>query len=196
MLEQNMYLKEWEAIVNSDDLQKSLINHFSYLMQQDGDERLLEMIMARAVTAQCSKDWLKIFFKDTRDPLIATPPMKNIPEHYPESYKSLLRHHYTVNFFIKLGEDEGNNIDGYIEEFAEMDELGKEFFRADELISPLNEYGGPHSFIYHPFRKKEDGTPYLYFFYLHPTEIHLQHRDAGSAFLETVAYALQLPVKG
>jgi hypothetical protein len=205
MPEQNVYLKEWEAISNAKNLKKALVDHFSYMAQTEADFKLLRMIMERVEKVviedrgkegfegeHCSM--LKIFFKDEEESLDAVPPMINIPDHFPEDYKICLRKHQTVSFNgSTVGEDESSNIDGYLEELGVLGEIGKEFANTEYLICPFNA-DGTHYLIYHPSKKRKDGSPQLYYVFPHdlPEIKSLKNTEerVGTSFLHTLGYQL------
>ncbi len=68
----NDYLEEWQKIVDAKDLDKALIDHFSYLADTPGYNKVLEGVMKEAVSAKINEDCLFIEFPS--DTLIATPP--------------------------------------------------------------------------------------------------------------------------
>jgi hypothetical protein len=184
--------------MRSADLKTSLINHFSYLAASASDTALLEMIMARAERSIVEKDKFIVYFEGEDEPLEATPPMADVPAHFPESYKICLRNHQTVTFNgTTLGENEASNIDGYKEELEELGELGKEFAEADKLICPLNA-DGAYFFIYHPSAKRKDGSPQLYLVYPHDspdiTPLENPEEDVRTSFLCSIANQLGLPI--
>jgi hypothetical protein len=177
------------------DLKKTLIEHFSYLAQNASDVKLLERIIEKAKRAIVKDDTLLVYFNEEDEPLEATSPMTHIPDHFPESYKVCLRKHQTVSLNgSTLGQNDASNIDGYKEELEELGEMGKEFARSKELVCPFNT-DGAYYFIYHPFKKRKDGSPQLYFVIPHDSpEISpmKDEEDVRTSFLLVIAHQLGL----
>jgi hypothetical protein len=198
MSEQDAYIQEWEAIINSDDLRKSLSTHFSYLAEREPDLRLLSQIIAKAERATIQDDSLQVYLKDADKALKARAPMNNIPEHFPESYKVCLRMHQTITFNgSTFGENNASNIDGYKEELEQLGEIAIEFVRSKNLVCPFNT-DGTYYFIYHPSKKRKDGTPKLYFVIPHDSPeispMKNEEEDVRTSFLHTLAHQLGLDV--
>ena len=155
---QKDYLKEWEMIVNAHDLRTALTDHFSYLAEDSTDRQLLDSIISKAKKATFDKDKLIIYFDVAGARLIATPPLTDIPEQYPATYKTLLSKHRSIEFLALL-----NDVDAYLSKV----ELGN-----------------------HPFRKKGNGLPYLFF--IHTDDPPVIYPQRESEFLEKVALTFEL----
>ncbi|EKO35287.1 WGR domain protein [Leptospira santarosai str. CBC379] len=186
----NAYLEEWETLIKAQDLPKALVQHFSYLIDYPGYDRLLEAVMQKASNVRIEENTLQILFSD--DYLLSASPPSSSPEEFsewPESFRKLTEVHEFIEFGssapyiardLVLG-DHGSFLDEYIND---------ETFENAE--SPLI-YNQSDWWIYHPEEKNEHGQSMLY---------RVSHENGnvkesfphniGSLFLKRIADCLEI----
>ncbi|WP_032915098.1 WGR domain-containing protein [Leptospira santarosai] len=203
----NEYLIEWEAIVDAKDIHKALIKHFSYLADNARFQTLLEVVFEKARSVSCNAEALKVTFPKFE--MIATPPMRQIPENYPRSYQNLLKKHETIElseFQYVLGEHghfdrEVQKI--WFEDFRDLEEesdsLILEFAQTENLQCPVCDGVSGNFWIYHPNKKNSAGEPIIYYLESDGAEMigDPQPCNAGSVFLKMLAnsFDMQMAVK-
>ncbi|EMY14960.1 WGR domain protein [Leptospira weilii str. Ecochallenge] len=90
------YLKEWENIVNAKDLHKALNEHFAYLADSPGYEKVLEAVMKEAICASIDGSYLIIDFPS--DILCASHPPADLQqyENWPIRFRNLVSKHESL----------------------------------------------------------------------------------------------------
>ncbi|WP_036076027.1 WGR domain-containing protein [Leptospira weilii] len=194
------YLKEWQAIVDSEDLHKALINHFSYLADTPGYDKILQMVMNQAVKAtigipEYQDEKTLIIEFPGKNKLFTYAPAKEKGKKYSRSFQkilnksSLLRTEGTGEFYLGIH----NMFES--EWFENLDSELLEYVKPEQIITPL--YYNSDVWLFHPKEKNQFGEPVIYFFAhdgggecTDPEEV-----NAGALFLKLIAEAWGIKIE-
>jgi predicted DNA-binding WGR domain protein len=173
------------------DLHVALIEHFSYLVDTPGFERVLSAVMSVASEMTMKKDVLHIKL-NSETVLVAEPPLNAAKyEGYPESFRRLMAQHsslsidYPIN--CSLYASDSFMDDGWGEGCEELEKY-------DDVKTAINI--GSDLYIYHPEEKNTFGESVLYF--LDHEEGSLgasEDMNAGSLFLTKLCEILEIKVE-
>ncbi|MCH1910832.1 hypothetical protein L9Z17_02120 [Leptospira noguchii] len=169
------YIKEWQEIINSQNVQKALVEHFSYL--SENAKEFLEEWMLTVKEVTIWNECLSIQFTDGKH-LAASPPATQLSRYknWPESYQKLVKRHefldeYSTNFrlggtdIFEPGEEDWdweNTREELLEEYGEDSEGWNRIKDGSKILSPITMYG--NVWLYHPLQKNSQKESLLYFF--------------------------------
>ncbi|EJO68304.1 WGR domain-containing protein [Leptospira kirschneri] len=188
----NDFRQEWEKIVNSKDLQKDLIKHFSYLVDSTGFEPVLHKIFEHATGAKINGNTLIVEFKNGNTLTAEPPGNSNSYKKFPKSFLKLIEKHNTLKTNrIELGKcyfdfdifDDGDRV------YEIFD--GKE----SNVFCPLK-FTDNSDWIYHPTEKNKEGEPAI-FPVIHELEdeINLEYYNIGSLFLKELCDEFEIEIE-
>ncbi|WP_156469938.1 WGR domain-containing protein, partial [Leptospira alstonii] len=186
------YIKEWEEIANSKDLQDSLTKHFSYLADSPGFEPVVRKVFEHAKAAKVNGKTLIVEFKNGKTLKAASPGDPNSFKKFPKSFLKLIEKHATLKTDrLELGKcyfdfdifDEGDRV------YEIFD--GKE----SNVLCPLH-YQDNSDWIYHPTEKNKEGEPAI-FPVIHELEdeINPVYYNIGALFLQQLADEFEIEVE-
>ncbi|EMY78704.1 leucine rich repeat protein [Leptospira weilii serovar Ranarum str. ICFT] len=185
------YIKEWDEITNSKDLQDSLTKHFHYLADSPGFEPVVRKIFEHTKTAKTVGNTLIVEFKSGKTLKAASPGDPNSYKKFPKSFLKLIEKHATLKTDrLELGKcyfdfdifDEGDRVYDIFD--------GK----ATNVLCPLH-YSENSDWIYHPTEKNKEGEPAI-FPVIHELEdeINPVYYNIGALFLQQLADEFEIEV--
>lgn len=184
------YLQEWKQLTVAPNLHEALVDHFAYLADTAGYDKVLKSVMAHATRVQVREGNLEVVLSN--ETLIATPPLNKIPKHYPKSLVKILKQHATITFLCTLGEHKGFAAEKWFDEPENLNDETQPFVAAKKLVSPMKEGNGDF-WIYHPKKRLEPREPVICYLEHEGGEIEYEERcKAGSVFLRNCARILRL----
>ncbi|EKR72225.1 WGR domain protein [Leptospira noguchii str. 2006001870] len=188
----NDFLKEWEAITDSQNLQNDLTKHFSYLADSPGFEPVIRKIFEHSKSAKINGNTLVVEFKNGNTLTAAAPGNPNSYKKFPKSFLKLIEKHNT----LKTNRLELGKCDFDFDIFDEGDRVydifdGKE----SNVFCPLH-YRDNSDWIYHPTEKNKEGEPAI-FPVIHELEdeINPVYYNIGSLFLKQLCDEFEIEVE-
>lgn len=189
------YLDLWKTLVAADNIPAALIQHFDYLVDDPRFHPMLKNLMGEAETISYTEDRLTIQFRNRKTCIHAYAPLETPPEHYPATFRQILKHHRLIEFdpyYIALGEHHNfNDDDGWYD--AIRCSVLAEWVKPEQLVCPLWDYSD--CWLYHPLEKNVSGEPTLYYLSHEGGDIHdPTPYNPGTLFLKRCLQELGLPV--
>ena len=183
-------MKLYDSILNTDDLHKSLCEHFSYLSVKDF-EPVLSAIMKKATGVRVFEGNLIVSFADNHE-LHASPAGDRMKyEKWPESFQEYVTRHEHLSF----GTEQWELCLGNRKSFHFKSRLLDKYDKGDILIPLINTFTF-QKWIYHPTEKNGYGENLIYHFAPNhggdidsPSEL-----SAGQIFLKEMASALSTDI--
>ncbi|ULH27800.1 WGR domain-containing protein [Leptospira weilii] len=186
------YLKEWQEIANSKDLQNDLAKHFHYLADSPGFEPIVRKVFEHAKAVKVNDKTLIVEFKNGETLTALSPGNPNSFKKFPKSFLKLIEKHATLKTDrLELGKcyfdfdifDEGDRV------YEIFD--GKE----TNVLCPLH-YQDNSDWIYHPTEKNKEGEPAI-FPVIHELEDEINpiYYNVGSLFLQQLADEFEIEVE-
>jgi hypothetical protein len=181
-------MKQYESILNTEDLHKSLCEHFSYLAGEDF-ELVLYAIMQKATGARVFEGNLVVSF--TGDNELHASPAGDIKkyERWPESFHECIARHEYLSF----GTDRWELCLGKRKSFHFESKLLNKYDKKEILVPVINTFSF-QLWLYHPTEKNSSGQNLIYHFAPNygedidsPSEL-----SAGQIFLKQMASALDV----
>lgn len=181
-------MKQFDAILNTRDLHKSLHDHFAYLAGKDF-EPVLEAVMQRATGARVFEGNLIVSF--IGDVELCASPAGDIKKYdaWPESFQAYVTRHEYLSF----GTDHWELCLGNRKSFHFKSTLLSKYDKKDVLVPVINTFSF-QMWLYHPTERNRSGQKLMYHFAPNygedidsPSEL-----SAGQIFLEQMASALDI----
>jgi predicted DNA-binding WGR domain protein len=177
---------------NREELHRALCGHFSYLTDTPGSEKILEMVMSAASSAELINGELIVHFKD-RD-LTASPPNKKLKY---GNYGYLFNAHSSLDFAsVTLTYGTGEEYFGDLETDELEDEFGPYYDELKDVsFKKIIILARENSDIWalHPEKKNPFGKPQLIAF-VHDEENDDSPYNPGGFFLVKMAHSLNMKV--
>jgi hypothetical protein len=153
-------MKQFDSILNSKNLHKSLCEHFSYLAGNDF-KPLLSAIMEKATGVRVKDDKLVVTFEEDEDnELYASPPGDVVKySNWPKSFQDCVRRHEYLSFG---GESWGVCL-GNRRSFDFKSKLLKKYEEKD-ILCPVSDDVYSNWWVYHPEEKNGAGENMIYFY--------------------------------
>ncbi|MBT1710150.1 hypothetical protein KK062_18025 [Fulvivirgaceae bacterium PWU5] len=181
-------MKQYDSILNTKDLHKSLYEHFSYLAAEDFAP-VLRAIMQKATGVRVFEGNLIVSFTGDEE-LYASPAggIKNY-ERWPKSFCEYVAKHE----FLSFGTDHWELCLGNRKSFHFESRLLNNYDKKDILVPVINTFSF-QMWLYHPTEKNSSGQNLIYHFAPNygedidsPSELL-----AGQIFLKQMASALDI----
>lgn len=189
--------QQLQDLVNAPNLPKALCNHFSYLVDTPGYDKVLSAIMATAVSAKIQEKNLIIEFPD-EEKLIARPPTGvRSYDKWPSDFRVAMAHHDALTYpeddtwALILGDKGIFDRESVIESNEALQDVKD----PENLLSPITDFSD--WWLYHPTKIQSNGEPALCRLTHEDGKIKpCVHQGIGALFLKRMAESMEINLEG